>query len=125
MDDFFTLTNGANFNGSGQTFRLIWDIIMIPMCLYELIVNRRNGIILAFLIFAGGDIINASYSVFDSLALTIPELLDFSSTSNPVVRVWLIGLGTWITVFGRYLIPFYLWIDKPKARKRDPNLKTH
>jgi len=116
MDDFFTVTNGAHFNGSGQTMRLIWDIIMIGMCFYELVVRRRNGIILALFIFAAGDIINALYSVIDSISTVIPALKYLSSLQNPEARVWFIGLGTWISVFGRYLIPFYLWID-PKEKK--------
>jgi len=118
VNDFFTLTNGAHFNGSGQTMRLIWDIIMIGMCFYELTVRRRNGIILALFVFALGDNINALYSVVDSIATVIPALKFLSSMQNPEARVWFIGLGVWIGNVGRYLIPFYLWIDKrPKEKK--------
>jgi hypothetical protein len=117
MDDFFNLTNGAHFNGAAQTMRLIWDIVMIAMCFYELTVRRRNGIILALFIFALGDNINAFYSVVDSIATVIPALKFLSSMQNPEARVWLIGTGVWIGNVGRYLIPFYLWIDKSKAKK--------
>lgn len=102
----------AHYAGSGQSVRLVWDFVVIGLALYELAVKRKNGIILGLFVFALGDMVNAFYSVFDSVVLVI-GLREFSATLNPNIRLGIIGTGTWIGVIGRLLIVYYLWV-KPK-----------
>lgn len=93
----------THLHGSGQTLRWIWDFIIIGLCLYELIIKKKNGIILGLFIFAAGDIINATYSVLDALTILYPVAL----IPN---RLLIIGLGTWISDIGWVLILYALWI---------------
>jgi hypothetical protein len=117
MDEIFTLTNGSHFNGSAQTVRLIRDIVLIALCLYEITVKRRNGIITAIIIIVLGDIVNAVYSVMDSISLIFPVFAELSSSTNLTLRGWTIGAGVWIANFGWLMMFIYLWIMPDKRKK--------
>jgi hypothetical protein len=113
----FDLITGFHFNGSAQFIRLLRDAILILLCLYEIVIKRRNGIIFAIIVISLGDIINAAYSVFDSLAIIVQGWQDWSSLQNPSLRGWIIGTGVWIANLGWLLMFIFLWITPKKDKK--------